>query len=483
MHRMRRSIVVLLIGAVVSGVIVVLLDRAPRATSIKNAEQTHSDGTGKQRHLLRVNSDVPGTENNYPNQADNPRIGLSISASRDRDWSRGIGPNTSSTVSTNHRADIATFIRTGNLGKTTDTSTDVKKPGRTASHSPGDVGGSKGVLKLNPDAKEGTYTNAGQVCNSPRKNLLFLKTHKTGSSTIQNIVYRYGDNHGLTFALPVSDVYMGTPSLFEKRFAIRSSSGKYNMLANHARYNRPEMDRIMYEDTAYITILRHPSTQFDSMYNFYGFKRLFGVDLAVFAENPHRYYARQGGRPMHSSLSPTLYDLGMSKPDLSDETAIRRKITKLDSDFDLILISEYLLQSLVLLKEQMCWDFNDVTYFTANARTKSKVDEMSQRTFDQLYKWNEGDAILYEHFNRTLWKRIEAYGLERMERDVRTLEKMNEALAEKCLAGTKGEKSVATLVDRYILKDSATVNKQCVTMIRPAINYLGVLRKKQAHNN
>ena len=52
---------------------------------------------------------------------------------------------------------------------------------------------------------------------------------------------------------------------------------------------------------------------------------------------------------------------------------------------------------------------------------------MSERTFTQLYKWNHGDALLYEHFNRTLWMKVNANGWERMTRDVRTLGKMNEA--------------------------------------------------------
>ena len=71
----------------------------------------------------------------------------------------------------------------------------------------------------------------------PRNNIVLLKTHKTGSSTIQNILYRYGDARGLSFVLPASDVYMGSPALFLPKFAIPSSHG-YNILANHARYNK-----------------------------------------------------------------------------------------------------------------------------------------------------------------------------------------------------------------------------------------------------
>nr|XP_054761035.1 uncharacterized protein LOC129267344 [Lytechinus pictus] len=73
----------------------------------------------------------------------------------------------------------------------------------------------------------------------PRENIMYLKTHKTGSSTLQNIIYRYGDAHGLTFALPKTGVHLGTPSLFNRTHPVKSPSGKYNILANHARYNRP----------------------------------------------------------------------------------------------------------------------------------------------------------------------------------------------------------------------------------------------------
>ena len=44
------------------------------------------------------------------------------------------------------------------------------------------------------------------VC-SPAKKLLFLKTHKTGGSTVANILYRHADVGNLTVALPTTQVY------------------------------------------------------------------------------------------------------------------------------------------------------------------------------------------------------------------------------------------------------------------------------------
>jgi hypothetical protein len=37
---------------------------------------------------------------------------------------------------------------------------------------------------------------------SPKTKVIFAKSHKTGSSTVQNILFRFGLSHNLTFALP-----------------------------------------------------------------------------------------------------------------------------------------------------------------------------------------------------------------------------------------------------------------------------------------
>jgi hypothetical protein len=39
--------------------------------------------------------------------------------------------------------------------------------------------------------------------NGPSKHVAFLKTHKTGSSTMSNIMLRFADTHNLTVGLPL----------------------------------------------------------------------------------------------------------------------------------------------------------------------------------------------------------------------------------------------------------------------------------------
>ena len=42
----------------------------------------------------------------------------------------------------------------------------------------------------------------------PQTSVSFAKTHKTGSSTLQNIFFRYGWNHNLSFVCPQQKTWM-----------------------------------------------------------------------------------------------------------------------------------------------------------------------------------------------------------------------------------------------------------------------------------
>lgn len=77
-------------------------------------------------------------------------------------------------------------------------------------------------------------------CKLTEENVMFLKTHKTGSSTITSILNRYADLHELTMLLPKNKLnrFMW-PQLFkatsvERTYLIKDTQA--NMLANHARY-------------------------------------------------------------------------------------------------------------------------------------------------------------------------------------------------------------------------------------------------------
>lgn len=241
------------------------------------------------------------------------------------------------------------------------------------------------------------------------------------------------------------------------------------------------MTRIMPRDTKFITIVRHPSSQFESMYSYYGFFNKFHTSVEGFARDPKKYYSREEPAPRHSALNPVLYDLGLNKKSLSSSKEIDKKIRDVDRSFSLVLVAEHLYESLVLLKDIMCWSWDDVTFFTSNKRNNSIVRSLPVKTTKQLLEWQSGDYKLYLHFNRTLHAKIKKYGVKRMEADVEYLKSRNEALAKMCLAGTKkvSEMHGRTIIDRYVLKPGKKKDFTCKRMTYSAYEYLTILRQKQ----
>ncbi|GBN23350.1 hypothetical protein AVEN_218297-1, partial [Araneus ventricosus] len=65
-----------------------------------------------------------------------------------------------------------------------------------------------------------------------------------------------------------------------------------------------------------------------------------------------------------------LFDLGMDDKAFSNNSAVMDYVRFVDSVFDLVMVRERMDESLVLLKELLCWDVDDVIIFHLNARNE-----------------------------------------------------------------------------------------------------------------
>lgn len=80
----------------------------------------------------------------------------------------------------------------------------------------------------------------------PARNVVFLKTHKTGGSTVFNLMMRYAVENNLVVALPVSPKHfqIGLPSLFQPNMVpILSLFIFLNALISCCSKNRPPVQR------------------------------------------------------------------------------------------------------------------------------------------------------------------------------------------------------------------------------------------------
>ena len=261
---------------------------------------------------------------------------------------------------------------------------------------------------------------SNETCK-PITKIVFIKTHKTGSTTMASIFERFGYRNRLIFALPRAKHVFATNSYFSRKGVIpmpsvlAKSHLHFDILDNHAIYHRPEMDKTV-PNATYITILRDPVAQLESAFGYYEMAKGMGISnhtnpFETFMHRPLHYYKNTSYNFKTRSRNAQLYDLGLINTRLfDDKNAILRKIYSLDKELDLVLITEYFDESLILMKKLLCWSFDDILYISNGIRSKSHRFRISDDLKGRIRQWNAGDVLLYNHFNRTLWQKIEDYG-------------------------------------------------------------------------
>ncbi|OQR79852.1 galactosylceramide sulfotransferase-like, partial [Tropilaelaps mercedesae] len=272
-----------------------------------------------------------------------------------------------------------------------------------------------------------------EQCCRPVNNICLLKTHKCASSTIQNIIMRYGDRRNLSFVLPKEGNYLGHPKLFSKTLLpleLVPAFG-FNVLAHHTRFDASAIKEVMPPDTAFITILRDPAELFNSMYAYFGLQNYTGATLQQFSNDPDRQSFLQTNRyEQRFGPNQMFFDLGYDTNRMND-SAISDAIERVDREFDLVLITEYFNESLVLLKNLFCWDTQDVMYFKHNKRKYE--DRIPRDVRERLLRYNAADTRLYAHFKSKLEALIVAFGRDRMREEVANLRLWKRLIYDHCV--------------------------------------------------
>ena len=127
-----------------------------------------------------------------------------------------------------------------------------------------------------------------------------------------------------------------------------------------------------------------------------------------------------------------LIDFGLTRGTLMDESAVAKKIAQIEADFDLIMVTEQFDESLVLLRELLCWDWGDMTYFKLNSWQDTQRSKLSSEGRANLKTWLWGDYMLYQHFKKLFDKAVRKYD-GNMDRDVNRLGSMNKVIQEYCV--------------------------------------------------
>lgn len=292
---------------------------------------------------------------------------------------------------------------------------------------------------------------------------------------------RYSNSHNLMVAVPKIYNYFGHPDYFQGKMVQKLKLGShYNIFTYHTRYNYQALKRFMPTDTVFITILREPTSLFESVYDFYYLPWLLNMTLTEFVSQNSsniRNLNRRAtlGRIGRNQMS---FDLGFSIEHFEDDDDhILKMAQTLDNQFDLVMITERMNESLVLLKNLLCWTTEDVLTFKLNARKESSKTPLTPDLKNKILKWNRSDKILYDYFVERFDQRVEVFGREKMAAELKELTTKIDSWFKFCNTSIGG--SSEFFDNAFKLQAKNMDNSTCKYITLPEMDFSKELLKKQ----
>ncbi|XP_009461102.1 PREDICTED: galactose-3-O-sulfotransferase 2-like [Nipponia nippon] len=334
----------------------------------------------------------------------------------------------------------------------------------------------------------------------PKTDIVFLKVHKSASSTVMNILFRFGETHNLTFAFPIGG---GNQLFYPHHFLASFVKGfsprrpqRFNILCHHMRFLQSEVQKVVSSSAVYFSILRNPVQLMESSFMYYKGTSAFSRarSLEEFLSHPYHFY-NPADPNSHYAKNLMTFDFGFNPDGEFSAKRVQLMLKAIEASFDLLLISEYFDESMVLLKEMLCWDLDSIVSFPLNIRDSSTKFPLSDTIVEKIKDWNRLDWEIYIHFNRTFWERIDRdIGRERMQQEVKALRKRRAELARTCLQGM-GSVAPKDIKDSslqplqhgnakilgYNLKQGLDkeTERMCRRLVTPELQYSSALYKKQ----
>ena len=238
----------------------------------------------------------------------------------------------------------------------------------------------------------------------------FLKVHKAGSSTMQNIFFRFGLKRNLTFLIPQNGNYFTSVN----SVVPVKPGNHYDIITVHCVYRKDNFDKMLPPDKINIAIVREPLDRMISAAYYYrdvfgtGYLRNIpkGTFIKELVTQPNRYD--------HSQFSHTRNTMGRDfgfNPATreGDAKTILEKLNFLDKEFKLVLVMERFEESLVLMKRYLNWKMSDILFIQSNSHQHGLVnltDEERAKHKSTCFM----DYVIYDFFTKLYEYKVEAEG-------------------------------------------------------------------------
>ncbi|KAK9978548.1 hypothetical protein ABG768_020294 [Culter alburnus] len=333
--------------------------------------------------------------------------------------------------------------------------------------------------------------------------VVFLKTHRTGGSTVQNILFRLGERESSTFAFPYRTYQFNYPDRFRVAFVdeLPEGSSQFDLLCSHMRLDLPQVRKVMPQNTVFITLLRDPIKTFESVFRyhtstvpaFFSAHRAAASEgkpaLKVFLDSPETFWdPKEPGNGL--AKNPMSFDMGLNNQKWNGSWP--EDLALLEEAFHLVMIAEHFDESLVLLGALLGLEHEDLAYLRLNARAGNSVTELDENIRAKVRSWNVLDTLLYDFFVQVFWEKAAQYGLERLKAEAAQLRDSTENIRRKCVSRAavppaeledllRPRQTESVTIVGYEVRGNLSLQDQgfCVRMMLPELQYHSHLYFKQ----
>ncbi len=219
------------------------------------------------------------------------------------------------------------------------------------------------------------------------------------------------------------------------------------------------------------------------MWDYYAFSEKYKVSLEEYALSPKKGKLADRKVYPHIGRNQMMWDFGLDPKDFDNDVKIDDKIKEIEETFDLVLMTENFNQSIVLLKQLLCWDYDDLTSLKLNAHEEGTKSKLSQKAKMALKEWLRADYKLYNHFKIKFDTIVENIGQDFMANELEKLRTATDIVTKRCVKKHVANRELSPKdrlygsgVMAYKLNEE---NESCQYYAMDEQKFLDLLRKAQ----
>jgi len=158
------------------------------------------------------------------------------------------------------------------------------------------------------------------------------------------------------------------------------------------------------------------------------------------------------------------------------ESYIRHAINKMEEDFKFVMITDRYEESMILLKNMLCLDYDDIVYLPLKVRTDNDRKKISADTAAKIKKWNRLDTAIYEYFSQRFEQMTIDYGKEKLANEVQILKEKLKDVEARCVEDYDSQ-SLKPWIKRIKLRKPS--GQKCQRLVWGEVKYADYLRQTQ----